>query len=54
MLASQPDAQDPVRLPLSIGVRPIQRHVIKSTTGDRGHEDIGIEETLLRGDPSPE
>jgi hypothetical protein len=36
MLASQPDAQDPVRLPLSIGVRPIQRHVIKSTTGIAG------------------
>jgi len=36
MLASQTDAQDPVRLPLPIGVRPIQRHVIKSTTGIAG------------------
>ena len=34
MLAWQPDAQDPVRPPSSIGVRPTQPHVlkIKSTT----------------------
>jgi hypothetical protein len=52
MLACQPNTPGPGKAAIAYRCAASPTTCDQEHHGDRGHEDVGIEETLLRGDPS--